>query len=169
VPDKPCKYRPTLITPAALATPTTIPIFHRWIKKGDRAVDVEWARARIEAAKERRAGRLGRRAPDVPTTTLTVDTPITKTATMTAAATTEIEVVEVDETITSTIPAPTVLKGLLTLTTTLPTPTKTKVKKAKTTTTKVITIGATITKTKTVTPEAAVTACKKNGGHFWLH
>jgi hypothetical protein len=168
-PDKPCKYRPTLLTPAALATPTTIPTFHRWIKKGEREVDYEWARARIEAAKERRAGRLGRRAPDAPTTTLTVDTPITATATTTAAPTTEIETVEVEQIITSTIPPPTVLKGLLTLTTTLPTPTRTKVKKAKTTTTEVKTIGRTLTKTKTVTPAASVTACKKQGGHYWLN
>jgi hypothetical protein len=151
-PDKPCTYSPTKIHPAALETPTHMPNYNRLFRKGDREVDYEWARARIEAAKQRRAeqaGKLDRRAPDAPTTTVTYGTPVSVVATMTAPAIT------------------TVLSGLLTLTTTLPTPTKTKFRLAFATTTKVITFGGTFTKTTTVTPTAAVSACRKHGGHFW--
>jgi hypothetical protein len=172
-PDKPCVYSPTKIHPAALETPTTIPKFHRLFRKGDRAVDYEWARARVEAAKEKRAakaaGQLERRAPDAPTTTKTLETPVTVNATMTAPAITTTETVLATASTTSTVPPPTVLSGLLTMTTTLPTPTKTKLKLDRATTTKIITFGATFTKTTTVTPSATLSACEKNGGHFWWH
>lgn len=167
-PDKPCTYSPTLLHPAALATPTTIPKMHRFMRKSDRKVDYEWARARIEAAKQKRdAGSLARRAPDAPTTTTTVDTPISTTTTITAAAITTTESVLATVTATSTIPPPTVFSGLFTNTITLPTPTKTKLQLSYATTTKVITFGATFTKTTTVTPSASLTACKQLGGHFW--
>lgn len=169
-PDKPCEYSPTKIHPAAMVTPTIIPKFHRFIRKGDREVDYEWARARVEAAKQRRAekaGELERRAPDAPTTTVTYGTPVSVITTMTAPAITTTETVLLTASATTTLPPPTVLSGLLTLTTTLPTPTKTKFKLAFATTTKVITFGATFTKTTTVTPTASVSACKKHGGHFW--
>ncbi|KAF1831517.1 hypothetical protein BDW02DRAFT_571976 [Decorospora gaudefroyi] len=172
-PDKPCSYSPTLLHPAALVKPTTIPKFHRWSRKGDREVDYEWARARIEAAKQRReaaaAAPFERRAPDAPTTTVTAETPITTTTTMTAAPFTTTETVLHTTATTTTLPPATVLSGILTRTTTLPTPTKTKFRLAKTTTTKVITFGGTFTKTRTVTPTASVSACKKQGGHFWWH
>ena len=172
-PDKPCEYSPTKIHPAALETPTSIPKFHRWVRKGDREVDYEWARARVQAAKERRAaqaaGHLERRAPDAPTTTKTFETPVTVNATQTAAPITTTETVLATASIQSTLPPPTVLSGLLTRTTTLPTPTKTNFKLGWATTTKVVTFGATFTKTTTITPSATLSACKKNGGHFWRH
>jgi hypothetical protein len=169
-PDKPCTYSPTKIHPAALETPTHMPNYNRLFRKGDREVDYEWARARIEAAKQRRAeqaGKLDRRAPDAPTTTVTYGTPVSVVATMTAPAITTTETVLLTASATTTLPPPTVLSGLLTLTTTLPTPTKTKFRLAFATTTKVITFGGTFTKTTTVTPTAAVSACRKHGGHFW--
>jgi hypothetical protein len=169
-PDKPCKYSPTKIHPAALETPTSIPKFHRWVRKGDRQVDYEWARARVEALKEKRAaaaGNLQRRAPDAPTTTKTFETPVTVSATITQPAVTTTESSLAVISTTTTLPPPTVLSGLLTMTTTLPTPTKTKFKLALATTTFTKTFGATFTKTTTVTPSATLSACKKNGGHFW--
>ncbi|KAL1792129.1 hypothetical protein ACET3X_009880 [Alternaria dauci] len=169
-PDKPCEYSPTKLHPAALETPTHIPNANRLFRKGDREVDYEWARARMEAAKQRRAeqaGKLQRRAPDAPTTTVTYETPVSVNATITAPAITTTETVLLTASATTTLPPPTVLSGLLTLTTTLPTPTKTKFKLAYATTTKVITYGGTFTKTTTITPSASVSACKKHGGHFW--
>ncbi|KAH9870312.1 hypothetical protein IAQ61_005786 [Plenodomus lingam] len=168
-PDKPCEYSPTLLHPAALVTPTIIPKMHRFMRKSDRLVDYEWARARVEAAKQRRAegNHLQRRAPDAPTTTTTLDTPVTTTTTVVAAAITTTESVLATATTTSTLPAPTVLSGIFTNTVTLPTPTKTKLQFGYATTTNIITLGATFTKTTTVTPSATLTACKKEGGHFW--
>ncbi|KAH3918547.1 hypothetical protein HBH56_038060 [Parastagonospora nodorum] len=173
-PDKPCLYSPTRLHPAALATPTTIPKLHRFIRKADRAVDVEWARARIEAAKQRRtemareaAAPLERRAPDAPTLTVTADVPVNTTTTILAPATTTTETVLTSATVTSTLPPATVFSGLFTSTITLPTPTKTQLKLSFATTTKVITFGATFTKHTTVTPTTSVSACKKAGGHFW--
>ncbi|EAT85477.2 hypothetical protein SNOG_06826 [Parastagonospora nodorum SN15] len=158
----------------ALATPTTIPKLHRFIRKADRAVDVEWARARIEAAKQRRtemareaAAPLERRAPDAPTLTVTADVPVNTTTTILAPATTTTETVLTSATVTSTLPPATVFSGLFTSTITLPTPTKTQLKLSFATTTKVITFGATFTKHTTVTPTTSVSACKKAGGHFW--
>ncbi|RAQ98978.1 hypothetical protein DDE82_008727 [Stemphylium lycopersici] len=168
-PDKPCKYSPTKIHPAALETPTHIPKFRRWSRKSDRVADYEWARARVEAAKQRRQeAKLGlqRRAPDAPTTTVTYETPILTTATITADAITTTETVLVTATATTTLPPPTVYSGLLTKTTTLPTPTKTKFKFTYATTTKIVHVETTFTKTKTITPTASVSACKKGGGHF---
>jgi hypothetical protein len=173
-PDKPGKYSPTKIHPAALVTPTTIPKMHRFMRKADRAVDIEWARARIEAAKQRRAERareaaapLEHRAPDAPVVTITGDVPVNTTTTFFAPATTTIETVQVSATTTSTLPPVTIFSGLVTNTITLPTPTKTKLKLGFATTTKVITFGATFTKHTTVTPTTSVSACKKAGGHFW--
>lgn len=139
------------------------------MRKSDRAVDYEWARARIEAAKQRRDAKaqgLERRAPDVPTTVLTAETPIVTTTTITAAATTTTETALVTETSTSVLPPATVFSGIFTQTTTLPTPTKTRLRLDWATTTKTITWGATFTKHTTVTPTASVSACKKAGGHF---
>jgi hypothetical protein len=169
-PDKPCQYSPTKIHPAALETPTTIPQIRRWAPRADRVADVEWVRARIEAAKQKREEAkkgLNRRAPDVPTTTATFETPVSTTVTETAPAITTTETVLQTTQTTSTIPPPTVLSGILTLTTTLPTPTKTKVRYSFTTTTTTKTYGATFTKTKTAPPSASVTECKKHGGNYW--
>ncbi|KAF1841186.1 uncharacterized protein K460DRAFT_421000 [Cucurbitaria berberidis CBS 394.84] len=173
-PDKPCRYSPTLLHPDALVTPTIIPKLHRFIRKSDREVDYEWARARVEAAKARRdvkaqeaAAPLERRAPDAPVLTVTLDTPVNTTTTITAPATTTTESVLLTTTSTSTLPPATVFSGLFTQTITLPIPTKTKVRFTYATTTKTITFAATLTKTKTTTPTFSVTACKKLGGHFW--
>ncbi|CAO2650780.1 Nn.00g020720.m01.CDS01 [Neocucurbitaria sp. VM-36] len=172
-PDKPCRHSPTLLHPAALVTPTTIPPLHRFVRKSDRVVDYEWARARVEVAKARRdakaqeaAASHERRAADVPTTTVTYDIPVNTTTTVTAQTTTTTESVLITTTSTSTLPPVTVLSGLLTQTITLPTPTKTKVKFTSVATTKTVSFGATFTRTKTVTPTASVTACKRQGGHF---
>ncbi|KAF2032588.1 hypothetical protein EK21DRAFT_87175 [Setomelanomma holmii] len=173
-PDKPCRYSPTKLHPAALVSPTTIPPLHRFMRKADRAVDIEWARARIEAAKQRRAEKaresaapLERRAPDAPTLTITGDVPVNTTTTVFAPATTTTETVLLSATTTSTLPPATVFSGLYTNTITLPTPTKTQLKLSFATTTKTITLGATFTKYTTVTPTTSVSACKKAGGHFW--
>jgi hypothetical protein len=173
-PDKPCKYSPTRIHPAALETPTIIPKLHRFVRKADRAVDIEWARARIEAAKQRRAemvqeGALPyeRRAPDAPTLTVTGEIPVNTTTTILAPAATTTETVLNSATVTSTLPAPTVFSGLFTNTITLPTPTKTQLTLGFATTTKVITFGGTFTKLTTVTPTTSVSACKNAGGHWW--
>lgn len=173
-PDKPCKYSPTLIHPAALVTPTTIPKLHRFVRTADRKVDIEWARARVAAAKQRRAEQereaaspLERRAADAPTLTKTADVPVNATTTILAPATTTTETVLLSATTTSTLPPATVFSGLYTNTLTLPTPVKTQLKLSYATTTKVITFGATFTKRTTVTPTTSVSACKKAGGHFW--
>ncbi|KAJ8109549.1 hypothetical protein OPT61_g7381 [Boeremia exigua] len=167
-PDKPCRYSPTLLHPAALATPTTLSK-GRYMRRSDRVVDYEWARARVEAAKQRRNEKtqgLQRRAPDAETVTITADTPVTTTSTSTAPATTITDIELVTQTSTSTLPPATIFSGVFTHTTTLPTPTKTRLRIARTTTTKTITWGATFTKHTTVTPSASVTACRKAGGHF---
>jgi hypothetical protein len=173
-PDKPCKYSPTRLHPAALVTPTVIPKLHRFMRKADRAVDIQWARARIEAAKQRRAvmahegaAAHERRAPDAPTLTVIDDIPINATTTILAPATNTTETILTSATVTSTLPAATVFSGLYTNTITLPTPTKTQLKLGFATTTKVITFGGTFTKHTTVTPTTSVSACKNAGGHYW--
>jgi hypothetical protein len=172
-PDKPCRHSPTKIHPAALVTPTTIPKLHRFMRKADRAIDIEWARARIHTAKQKRAEKahtaaspLKRRAPDSSVITVTADVPVNTTTTITAPASITTETVEIDETTTTTLPPETVYKGVSTNTITLPTPTKTKLRISLATTTKVITMGAILTKHTTVTPAASISACKEAGGHF---
>lgn len=167
-PDKPCRYSPTRLHPAALVTPTTIPKA-RYMRRSDRVVDYEWARARVEAAKQRRDAKaqgLQRRAPDSETTTVTAANPVTTTSTSTAPVTTTTETELITQTSTSTLPPETIYSGKYTHTTTLPTPTKTRTTRVWTTTTTTITWGATFTRYTTVTPEASITACKKAGGHF---
>jgi len=144
------------------------------MRKSDRAVDIEWARARIDAAKQRRAEKareaaspLERRAPDAPILIVTGDVPVNTTTTIFAQAITTTETVLTSETTTSTLPPATVFSGLVTNTVTLPTPTRTQLKLSWATTTKIITFGATFTKHTTVTPTTSVSACKKAGGHFW--
>ncbi|KAH7095806.1 hypothetical protein FB567DRAFT_587105 [Paraphoma chrysanthemicola] len=173
-PDKPCRYSPTKLHPAALVTPTIIPKLNRFVRRADRAVDIEWARARVEAAKQKRAEKarraaspLERRAPDAPTLTVTGDVPVNTTTTILAPASTTYETVLLSATTTSTLPPATLVSGLYTNTVTAPIPTKTKVSLSFTSTTKVITFGATFTKYTTVTPTTSVSACKKAGGHFW--
>jgi hypothetical protein len=173
-PDKPCEYTPTRVHAAALETPTVIPKLHRFMRKADRAVDIEWARARIEAAKQRRAemaqeaaAPYERRAPDAPTLTVTGDVPVNTTTTILAPAATTTETVLTSTTAISTLPAATVISGLFTNTITLPTPTKTQLSLSFATTTNVITFGGTFTKHTTVTPTTSVSACKNAGGHFW--
>jgi hypothetical protein len=144
------------------------------MRKADRAVDIQWARARIEAAKQRRAvmahegaAAHERRAPDAPTLTVIDDIPINATTTILAPATNTTETILTSATVTSTLPAATVFSGLYTNTITLPTPTKTQLKLGFATTTKVITFGGTFTKHTTVTPTTSVSACKNAGGHYW--
>lgn len=137
--------------------------------RSDRAIDYEWARARIEAAKLKRnakAGGVERRAPDALTTTLTLGTPVSTTTTITAEPTTTTETVLFTQTSTYTLPPATVFSGVFTYTTTLPTRTKTRLSFGFATTTETVTWGATFTRHTTVTPTASISACKKAGGHF---
>ncbi|KAF2691054.1 hypothetical protein K458DRAFT_355509 [Lentithecium fluviatile CBS 122367] len=172
-PDKPCTYSPTLLHPEALVTPTAAAKFHRFMKKADRAVDIKYARARIEAAKLKRdqkardaAAPLEKRAPDAPTLTVTASTPVNFTSTYTAAAVTNTESTVVSTTTTFTQPPVTIYSGIFTSTVTAPTPTKTRFSFAYTTSLTTKTIHATWTRTTTITPSASVTACKKRGGHW---
>ncbi|KAH7110835.1 hypothetical protein B0J11DRAFT_202806 [Dendryphion nanum] len=176
-PDKPCRYSPTRIHPAAIVTPTGTarPNSKRIMRNGktDRAVDYAYARGRIEAAKARRdalaqpaAARLQERAPDAPTLTITDPTPIKTTVTFTAPAITTTESVLVTTTSTSTLPPATVFSGVYTATTTLPPQTRTRYSFLYTTVSSTKTISATWTYTTTVTPTASITACKSAGGHI---
>jgi hypothetical protein len=173
-PDKPGQYSPTRLHPAALVTPTSIPKMHRFMRKVDRSVDYDWARDRIQAAKQRRAEQvqqvdasLERRTPDAPTSTITAEVPVSTTTTILAPATTTFETVLVPATSTSTLPPATFVSGLITNTITLVAPTTTRLQVSFATTTKVITFGATFTKYTTVTPTNSVSACKNAGGHWW--
>ncbi|KAF2746541.1 hypothetical protein M011DRAFT_425303 [Sporormia fimetaria CBS 119925] len=169
--DKPCTYSPTKIHPAALETPTPAPRKQRYMRRTDRAIDYEYARNRIEAAKLKRdlkadAPRLQERAPDAPTSTLTASTPDSTTVTITAPPVTSTETTLLTTTSTSTLPPATVINGVTTKTITLPTPTRTQLAFAYTTVTSTITIRATFTRTTTVTPRASVTPCRNLGGHI---
>ncbi|KAF2706646.1 hypothetical protein K504DRAFT_385084 [Pleomassaria siparia CBS 279.74] len=171
-PDKPCTYRPTLVNPSALATPTgKAHKFHRYSRKVDRAVDVEYARNRMESAKlkrDRKAGSVApliqERAPDAPTFTSTAAIPQNATTTMTAAPVTESAFSTT--TYTLQLPPVTVLDGMLTSTTTLPAVTMTRRVVVYTTITTTKTLAATFTRTTTTTPSASATACKAFGGHI---
>jgi hypothetical protein len=147
--DKPCTYSPTKIHPAALVTPTIIPRVARYAVR-DRAVDVEYARKRIAAAKLKRdlamrdAGIiLGKRAPDAPTLTITAATPANTTSTITAAPITATLTTAVTTTSSTTLPPVTVYSGIFTATITAPTPTRTKLTFALTTVTSTKSIVAT--------------------------
>ncbi|KAF2733176.1 hypothetical protein EJ04DRAFT_513384 [Polyplosphaeria fusca] len=168
--DKPATYSPTLIHPAALVTPTgAAPKMHRYVRKSDRPVDIEYARRRIEAARAKRdvgAAPLDQRAPDEPIITVTAPEVVNVTTTYTGIPTTTTETALAITTTTTQLPPVTIVSGVLTKTTTLPTPTKTRLAFAWTTTTKVITIGATFTRTTTILPTASVSACKHRGGHY---
>ncbi|KAF1956276.1 hypothetical protein CC80DRAFT_593744 [Byssothecium circinans] len=166
--DKPCKYSPTLVHPGALAIPTSTPKVHRFMRKGDRSVNVEYARARIAAAKARRGApaavvpvvKLGA---DQPTLTITASPPVNATVTSTAQAITTSELTIATSTETTSLPPVTIFSGIFTKTTTLPTRTKTRVTIAYTTTTSTRTIKATFTRTTTITPSASMAVCNKNG------
>ncbi|KAF2636970.1 hypothetical protein P280DRAFT_472484 [Massarina eburnea CBS 473.64] len=171
--DKPCTYSPTLVHPAALVTPTSSAKLHRFTRKGDRAVNVEYARARIAAAKARRDGtqvatvpviKLG---PDEPTLTITASPPVNATTTFTANPTTTSELTIVTSTATTSLPPVTILSGVYTNTITLPTPTKTRFTVAYTTTTSTKTIRATFTTTTTITPSASMAVCATSVGGGW--
>lgn len=170
-PDKPCTFQPTLIHPAALATPTGSPKFHRYVKKADRAVDVEYARRRIEAAKLKRdqkankaAAPLEQRAPDAPTSTITAPIPVNTTITLTASAI--LETVFSTSTSTTQLPDVTIYSGIATKTTTLPPVIKTRYTILYSTVSTTKTIRATWTRVTTTTPRASKTACQKLGGHI---
>jgi hypothetical protein len=135
---------------------------HRFMRKADRVVDYEWARARVEAAKQRRAG-LARDA-GVP---FERRTPDASTFTVLVPANTTTETVLIFATTTSTLPPATVVSGLFTNIITLATPIKIQFQFSFTSTTKVVTFGATFTKYTTVTPTNSVSACKNAGGHWW--
>jgi hypothetical protein len=173
-PDKPGHYSPTRLHPAALVTPTNVPKMHRFMRKADRSVDYEWARARVEAVKQRREeklreaeARLERRTPDTPTSIITAEVPVSTTTTILTPATTTVETVLLSTTVTSTLPPATVISGLVTSTITLATPTTTRLQVSFATTTKIITFGATFTKYTTVTPTNPVSACKNAGENWW--
>jgi hypothetical protein len=172
-PDKPCQYTPTLLQAEALVSPTAAPKFHRFIRKSDRAVDIAWARARIDAAKAKRdqmakdaAAPMDKRAPDAPVITITAPTPVNTTVTYTQPPITTTESAIATSTTTTTQPPVTVYSGIFTSTVTGATPTKTRVHFAYTTSVTTKTIRATWTRTTTVTPSASMTACRKRGGHW---
>ncbi|OCL01506.1 hypothetical protein AOQ84DRAFT_328859 [Glonium stellatum] len=166
-PDKRCTYSPTLIHPKALQTPA--PKNHRIVRRADRAVDIDYARRRIQDAKLRRDTKLkalNERAPDAPTVYVTASTAVNTTVTYTAATTTTTEIDLTTSIVSTTLPPSTVYSGIYTSTITLPTPTKTKYTIAYTTIWTTKTIHATWTRTTITTPSASVTQCKKQGGHF---
>ena len=172
-PDKPCTYSPTLVHPAAMVTPTTVPKFHRFIRKSDRAVDIEWARARIALAKLKRdrmaqnaAAPLDKRAPDAPTITVTAPTPANVTITHTNPPVTTTESTVLASTVTTTQPPVTIYSGIFTSTVTAPQRTKTRFQFTQTTILQTKTIHATWTRTTTITPSASMTACHRQGGHW---
>jgi hypothetical protein len=171
-PDKPCTYSPTLLHPAAIVSPTSLPKSHRFARP-DRVVDIEWARARIAVAKAKRnqkarsaAAPFDKRAPDAPTITVTAATPVYTTITYTGLPSTVIESSVLLATAIVTGPPVTVYSGILTHTTTASTPTVTRVRIARTTSVITKTIRATWTRTTTVTPSASMTACTRRGGHW---
>jgi hypothetical protein len=143
------------------------------MRKADRAVDIEYARARIDAAKLKREQKasnavapLDKRAPDAPTITITAQTPMNTTITYTDPPTTTTESTVVSTTTTTTEPPVTIYSGIFTSTATAPTPTKTRFAFAYTTSVVTRTIRATWTRTTTVTPSASMPACKQHGGHW---
>ena len=174
--DKSADYSPTMVHPAALETSTIVASTapYRIVRKSDRAVPVAYARARIDAAKARRArranqGLLAKRAADLPTITVNAATPVNATVTVTTDATTTTESTAVSSTQTITLSPVTVYAGgysLYTAVTTLPTPTKTRMKFIHKTIRTTKTYIATFTKTAVVTPSASVEACKNAGGYF---
>ncbi|KAF2198659.1 hypothetical protein GQ43DRAFT_378079 [Delitschia confertaspora ATCC 74209] len=173
--DKKCTYSPTMIHPKALATPiqkTQKKPPHRYVR--DRAVDVEYARQRIEMAKQKRdlknraaAKILEERAPDAPTFTVTADTPVNMTVTYTADTATQTETQLTTTTSSTTLPPVTVYSGVHTQTVVLPTPTRTRFTLSHTTVYTTKTIVATFTKKTTVTPSASLKECRRRGGHYW--
>ncbi|ORY07788.1 hypothetical protein BCR34DRAFT_489155 [Clohesyomyces aquaticus] len=170
--DKKCTYSPTLLHPAALASATPTTKAHRYMRRADRAVDVEYARERIEAAKLRRnlkanAAQLEERAPDAPTLTVTAIIPANTTITYTGSpAITSTETVLTSSTSWTSLPPVTVYSGVFTSTITLPTPTRTRMSFSYSTEWVTKTIYATFTRTTTVTPTASVSACRSQGGHW---
>lgn len=169
-PDKPCNYSPTKVHPIALETQTPSNSY-RVLRKSDRAVPVAYARARIEAAKARRArgadiARIDKRAADLPTITIVATMPVNATVTVTAYPVTTTESTAVSTTATITLPPVTVFSGIYTAVTTLPTPTKTRIMFVHKTIRTTKTFGATFTKTVVVTPSASLEACQENGGRF---
>lgn len=174
--DKSADYSPTIVHPAALETPisTASSAKYRIVRKSDRAVPVSYARARIQAAKARRArranmGQLIKRAADLPTITVKATEPVNATVTVTTSATTTTESTAVSTTKTITLSPVTVYVGgygVITTVTTLSTPTKTRMKFVHKTVRTTKTYKATFTKTVVVTPSASAEACKSAGGYF---
>lgn len=126
-PDKRCTYTPTLIHPKAFSTAKP----HRYTRRMDRAVDVEYVRSRIEPAKLKRdlkakANEIEERAPDAPTLTITAPQAINTTITYTAAGVTTTETDFTTSTASTTLPPSTVYSGKTTSTITLPQKTKTR-------------------------------------------
>lgn len=166
--DKPMQFHPTRVRVAAQETPTKAPGSQRHWKKSDREVNYEWARSRIEAAKQRRdANAIQRRAADAPTLTITVASNFpSKTITSYAPTVTVTESKLLTQTTTSTLPAATTYKGKYTYTVTLPAPTKTKLRWVTETKTKTYTWGTTYTDYVIVTPPAVAASCRGQGGNF---
>ncbi|KAF2808430.1 uncharacterized protein BDZ99DRAFT_55601 [Mytilinidion resinicola] len=171
-PDKTCTYSPTKLHPKALETGKPNKKGGRYWRGAARAVNIEEARRRFDAAqkkrdlKERAAVQVEERAPDAPTIYVTYSVAVNVTSTLTAAPTTTTET-DLTTTVTSTtLPPATVFSGIYTSTTTLPTKTKTKKTIAYTTLYTTKTIHATWTLTTTVTPTAVVSSCKTRGGHW---
>lgn len=173
VADKPLTWSPSLVHPEALATPMAEAIAQHMATGADREVDYEWARARVEAAKQRRdanlRGRkaLQRRAADKPTVTVSVKTNLqTTTVIKYAPAVIVTRTKFSSSTSTSTLPPATVFSGQYTSTRTMPTPTTTKVGLTTATKLSTKTVGATFTNKVTVTPPALAASCKAQGGRF---
>ncbi|KAM0126223.1 hypothetical protein ACHAO1_010180 [Botrytis cinerea] len=147
-----------VITPAPRANP----------ESRDAAVDITNVLGR-RAVGRVIAKKLKKRAPDVPTVTVTDTTTsdwITSTITSTAATTTFFSTSTLT-TVTTVTPAPvTVRTGVTTATITAPTPTSTKTTQTftVTTVTSTITYKYAITITKTTTPASVVATCTSKGG-----
>ncbi|KAM3081728.1 hypothetical protein ACMFMG_005175 [Clarireedia jacksonii] len=112
---------------------------------------------------------LKKRAPDVPTLTITdTNTSDWITSTFTSTTSTTTFFTTTTSTLATTItPAPvTVLKGITTISVTAPTPTTTRTIHTYTITTVTQTITKNITITKTTTPSGAAASCKSAGGHL---
>jgi hypothetical protein len=157
-----------------METPTARAWAQRQASQADREVNYEWARARVEAAKQRRDAKLRKgkmalqkRAPDAPTSTVTIKSnfPVV-TITRYAPAIVVTESTLLSQTTTSTLPPVTIYKGKYTYTVTMPTPTRTKLRFVTATTTSTYTWGTTFTNYAIVTPPAVVASCRQQGGHF---
>ncbi|KAF7933258.1 hypothetical protein EAE99_003143 [Botrytis elliptica] len=146
-----------VITPAPRANP----------ESRDAIVDIANVLGRRAVVGRVMAKKLKKRAPDVPTVTVTDTTTsdwITSTVTSTAATTAFFSTATTTK-FTTITPAPvTIRSGVTTATVTAPTPTTTKTTQTFTVTTVTSTITYKITITKTTTPASVIATCTSKGG-----